>query len=144
VDAIVIPDRPITADLSPAQVADLIDAAATLIETDGLEVGSFWADALFGPYEPGASVCTVGALAVTCGYRTPVDVEDGFVGDGSYDPETGITGPDHPHPVFAAVLAALGFKEAEDLYNWSDSAGDREVVAELRYVAAELRARAGA
>ena len=57
-----MPDTPITGDLSPAQVADLIDEAATLIESDGLEVGDYWTGALFQPYEPGMPCCTVGAL----------------------------------------------------------------------------------
>ena len=43
----------------------------------------------------------------------------------------------------AAVMKALGFREAEDLYDWSDDAGDQEVVARLRYAAAQIRAQAG-
>lgn len=141
---IVLPDTPITSDLSPAQVADLIDQAATLIETDGLEVGGYWADALFRPYEAGMSCCTAGALAAVSGYHDVTDVEEAFVGIGSYDPDTGDTSPDCPHPVFEAAMAELGFKRVEDLYDWSDSAGDAEVVATLRDVAAKIRAQAGA
>jgi hypothetical protein len=141
--ATIPPDKPITGDLSPAQVADLIDQAATLIETDGLEVGDYWARALFQPYEPGMPCCTVGALAAVSGYRDGIDAEKAFVGIGDYDPETGVTEPDHPHLVMATAMKALGFREAEDLYDWSDNAGDREVVAELRYAAAQIRAQAG-
>jgi hypothetical protein len=137
------PHTPITADLSPAQVADLIDQAATLIETDGLEVGDYWKKALFQPYEPGTPCCTAGALAAVSGYRDGIDAEKAFVGVGDYDPETGATEPDQPHLVMATVMKALGFREAEDLYDWSDNAGDRVVVAELRDAAAKIRAQAG-
>jgi hypothetical protein len=141
--ATILPDRPINGDLSPAQVADLIDQAATLIETDGLEVGDYWTSALFQPYEPGIPCCTAGALAAVSGYRDGIDAEKAFVGVSDYDPDTGVTEPDHPHLVMATAMKALGFREAEDLYNWSDNAGDREVVAELRYAAAQIRAQAG-
>jgi hypothetical protein len=141
--ATILPDTSITGDLSPAQVADLIDQAATLIETDGLEVGDFWPRALFQPYEPGMPCCTVGALAAVSGYRYGIDAEKAFVGASEYDPETDATEPDHPHLVMATAMKALGFREAEDLYDWSDNAGDREVVAELRYAAAQIRAQAG-
>jgi hypothetical protein len=136
-------DTPITGDLSPAQVADLIDEAATLIESDGLEVGDYWAGALFQPYEPGMPCCTVGALAAVSGYRDGIDAEKAFVGVSDYDPQTGVTEPDHPHLVMTAVMKALGFREAEDLYDWSDDAGDQEVVARLRYAAAKIRAQEG-
>jgi hypothetical protein len=135
------PPAPIPTDLTPEWIAAIIDHAADLIETDGLEVGSFWADALFGPYEPGSSCDAAGALAVVCGFRRPADVEDGFIGLGSYDPETGITAPDTPHPAFEAAMAALGFREAEDLHNWSDTAGDHAVVERLREAATKIRAR---
>ena len=141
--ATILPDTSITGDLSPAQVADLIDQAATLIETDGLEVGDFWPRALIQPYEPGMPCCTVGALAAVSGYRDGIDAEKAFVGVSDYDPETGVTEPDHPHLVMATAMKALGFREAEDLYDWSDNAGDREVVAELRHAAAQIRAQAG-
>jgi len=141
--ATIPPDTPITGDLSPAQVANLIDQAATLIETDGLEVGDYWTRALFQPYEPGMPCCTVGALAAVSGYRDGIDAEKAFVGVSDYDPQTGVTEPDHPHLVMAAVMKALGFREAEDLYDWSDDAGDQEVVARLRYAAAQIRAQAG-
>jgi hypothetical protein len=138
-----LPDKPITGDLSPAQVADLIDQAATLIESDGLEVGDYWTGALFQPYEPGMPCCTVGALAAVSGYRDGIDAEKAFVGVSDYDPETGVAEPDHPHLVMTTVMKALGFREAEDLYDWSDDAGDREVVARLRRAAAQIRAQAG-
>jgi hypothetical protein len=138
-----LPDKPITGDLSPVQVADLIDLAATLIESDGLEVGDYWTGALFQPYEPGMPCCTVGALAAVSGYRDGIDAEKAFVGVSDYDPETGVAEPDHPHLVMATVMEALGFREAEDLYDWSDDAGDREVVARLRDAAAQIRAQAG-
>ncbi|WP_433296519.1 DUF6197 family protein [Pseudonocardia sp. CA-142604] len=141
--ATIQPDTPIIGDLSPAQVADLIDQAATLIETDGLEVGDYWTKALFQPYEPGMPCCTVGALAAVSGYRDGIDAEKAFVGVGDYDPATGVTEPDSPHLVMVAAMKALGFREAEDLYDWSDNAGDREVVAELRNAAAQIRAQAG-
>jgi hypothetical protein len=141
--ATIPPDTPITGDLSPAQIADLIDQAATLIETDGLQVGDYWTRALFQPYEPGMPCCTAGALAAVSGYRDGIDAEKAFVGVSDYDPETGVTEPDHPHLVMATVMKALGFREAEDLYDWSDNAGDREVVAGLRYAAAQIRAQAG-
>jgi hypothetical protein len=140
VNAIVIPDRPIPADLSPAQVADLIDAAATLIDTDGLEIGGYWTEAVLRDYEPGDSVCTLGALAVTCGYRSPVDVEDGFAGLPRYDVDERDFVDGTPHTVWTAALAALGFQRVEDLYDWSDKAGDREVVDALREAAAKIRA----
>lgn len=133
---------PISGDLSPEQVADLIDRAATIIETDGLEVGDFWAGAVFRPYEPGLPCCTVGALAAVAGYRDGVEAEKAFVGVSDYDPETGAAEPDRPHPVMATVMRALGFREAEDLYEWSDNAGDEEVVARLRSAAAAIRAHA--
>ena len=136
-------NTPITRDLTPEQVADAIDQAARLIETDGLEIGGYWADALLRPYEPGMSCCTAGALAVATGYRDVADVEIEFVGIGSYDPDTGVFDDDHPHPVFAAAMAELGFKEVEALYDWSDTAGDREVVDALRDAAAKIRAQAG-
>jgi hypothetical protein len=139
----ILPDPPFIGDLSPAQVADLIDQAATLIETDGLEVGDYWTRALFQPYKPGMPCCTVGALAAVSGYRDGIAAEKAFVGVGDYDPETGVAEPDHPHLVMATVMKALGFREAEDLYDWSDNAGDREVVAALRYAAAQIRAQAG-
>jgi hypothetical protein len=132
---------PITRDLSPDQIADLIDQAAQLIERDGLEIGGYWPDSLLRPYEPGDSCCTAGALAAVAGYHEVVTVEDTFVGIGHYDTETGETEPDHPHPVFAAAMSALGFRRVEDLYDWSDNAGGREVVAELRDAAAKIRAR---
>jgi hypothetical protein len=133
---------PITEDLSLGQVADLIDQAAMLIETDGLEVGDYWTRAPFQPYEPGMACCTVGALAAVSGYCDGVDAEKAFVGVGEYNPEAGVTEPDHPHLVMATVMKALGFREAEDLYDWSDNAGDRAVVAALRYTAAQIRAQA--
>lgn len=138
-----LPDTPITGDLSPAQVADLIDQAATLIESDGLEVGDYWTWALVQPYEPGMPCCTVGALAAVSGYRDGMDAEKAFVGVSDYDPETGATEPDHPHLVMATVMKVLGFREAEDLYDWSDNAGNQEVVARLRDAAAQIRAQAG-
>ncbi|WP_433559239.1 DUF6197 family protein [Pseudonocardia xinjiangensis] len=141
--ATIPPDTPIIEDLSPAQVADLIDQAATLIETDGLEVGDYWTRALFQPYEPGMPCCTAGALAAVSGYREGIDAEKSFVGVSDYDPETGVSEPDHPHLVMATAMKALGFREAEDLYDWSDNASDREVVAGLRYAAAQIRAQAG-
>lgn len=141
--ATILPDTPITGDLSPAKVADLIDQAATLIESDGLEVGDYWTRALFQPYVPGTPCCTVGALAAVSGYRDGIDAEKAFVGVSDYDPETGVTEPDHPHLVMATAMTALGFREAEDLYDWSDTAGDHAVVAALRYAAAQIRARAG-
>jgi hypothetical protein len=141
--ATTLSDTLITGDLSPAQVADLIDQAATLIETDGLEVGDYWTKALFQPYEPGLPCCTVGALAAVSGYRDGIAAEKAFVGVGDYDPEIGVAEPDHPHLVMATVMKALGFREAEDLYDWSDKAGGREVVAALRYAAAQIRAQAG-
>jgi hypothetical protein len=141
--ATTLPVTPIPEDLAPAQVADLIDKAATLIETDGLEVGDYWTSALFQPYEPGMACCTVGALAAVSGYRDGIDAEKAFVGVSDYAPGIGVTEPDHPHLVMATVMKALGFREAEDLYDWSDNASDREVVAELRYAAAQIRAQAG-
>jgi hypothetical protein len=138
-----VSDTPISGDLSPAQVADLIDQAATLIETDGLEVGDYWTRALFQPYEPGTPCCTVGALAVVSGYRDGIGAEKAFVGVSDYDPKTGVTEPDHPHLVIATAMKALGFREAEDVYEWSDHAGDREVVAELRFAAAQIRTQSG-
>ncbi|MFC5236043.1 DUF6197 family protein [Pseudonocardia zijingensis] len=138
-----LPDTPITKDLSPAQVADLIDQAAALIESDGLEVGDYWTWALFQPYEPGIPCCTVGALAAVSGYRDGMDAEKTFVGVSSYNPETGVTEPDRPHLVMATVMKVLEFREAEDLYDWSDNAGNQEVVARLRYAAAQVRAQAG-
>lgn len=138
----VTPDRPIPADLTPDQVADLIDQAATLIETDGLEIGGYWPDSLLRPYEPGMSCCAAGALAAVSGYTDVTDVEKGFVGIGELVLDTGDTEPDHPHPVFAAAMPALGFRQVEDLYNWSDNAGDVEVVEALREAAAKIRAGA--
>jgi hypothetical protein len=135
-------DTPTAGDLSPEQVADLIDQAATLIETDGLEVGDYWTGALFQPYAPGMPCCTVGALAAVSGYRDGTDAERAFVGVSDYDPRNGVTEPDHPHLVMATLMKALGFRVAEDIYDWSDNAGDREVVAELRYAAAQIRAQA--
>jgi hypothetical protein len=141
--ATILSDTPISGDLSPAQVADLIDEAATLIETDGLEVGDYWTRALFQPYEPGMPCCTVGALAVVSGYRDGIGAEKAFVGVGDYDPEIGVIEPDQPHLVMSTAMKALGFREAEDLYDWSDNADDREVVAELRFAAAQIRAQSG-
>jgi hypothetical protein len=143
VSTTVLPASPITSDLSPARIADLIDAAATLIEADGLEVGSYWAEALLRPYEPGMACCTAGALASVSGYRDVLDVEAGFVGLGHYDAETNTYAEVPAHPVFAAAMAELGFTAVEDLYNWSDAAGDVEVVEALRDAAAKIRAQAG-
>jgi hypothetical protein len=132
------PATPITEDLPPERIADLIDQAAQLIETDGLEVGDLWPGALFGPYEPGSSCCTAGALAVVCGYRRAEQVEEAFTATSPIDDGEV---PWNPHPVFSAVMAELGFTKPEDLYDWSDSAGAREVVKELRIAAAKIRAR---
>jgi hypothetical protein len=139
-------DRPITEDLTPNQIADLIDAAAQLIETDGLEVGDLWSAATDRwDYEPGDSCCTAGALAVVCGYRRADQVEEAFTATSCVDAcdEDGQELPWEPHPVFAAVLDKLGFDTPEDLYNWSDSAGDSRVVAALREAATKIRAQAG-
>lgn len=130
-----------TTVIPDSQIADLIDQAAQLIHDDGLEIGGYWTDALLRPYEPGMPCCTAGALAAVCGYRETPAVETEFCGIGLYDPDTGLFDDDHPHPVFAALLAELGFRLIEDLYDWSDKAGDREVVEALREAAAEIRAR---
>lgn len=138
---IVTPDKPITGDLTPEQIADLIDQAATLIYNEGLMVGELWASSL-EPYEPGKQCCTVGALAVVSGFRDADDVEEVFTGNvPRFDPEVGADVALDPHPVFAAVMAELGFKQPEDLYDWSDSEQDRIVVEELRAAAAAIRAR---
>lgn len=134
-------DRPIPGDLTPAQIADRIDQAAHLIETDGLEIGGYWADSLLRPYEPGMSCCTAGALAAVSGYTDITDVEAAFVGLGHYDLETNTYAEVPAHPVFAAAMAELGFRKVEDLYDWSDTAGDAEVVEALRDAATAIRAR---
>lgn len=130
-----------TTVIPDSQIADLIDQAAQLIHDDGLEIGGYWTDALLRPYEPGMPCCTAGALAAVCGYRETPAVETEFCGIGLYDPDTGVTGADDPHPVLAAVMVELGFKCIEDLYDWSDEGDTREVVEELREVAASIRAR---
>jgi hypothetical protein len=140
----VLPDTPITGDLPPERIADLIDQGAQLIATHGLEIGDLWPDALLRPYEPGDPCCTAGALAVVCGFRRAEDVEEMFtattpdptVPDDIYPPWT-------PHPVFAAVIAELGFTKPEDLYDWSDTATGTEVMEALREAAAKIRAQAG-
>jgi hypothetical protein len=137
------PPAPITTDLTPDQIADLIDQAAQLIETDGLEIGDLWtADTGRWDYEPGDSCCTAGALAVVCGYRRADQVEEAFTATSSVGAvdEDGQECLWEPHPVFAAVMAEFGFAEVEDLYDWSDKAGDREVVGALREAAANIRA----
>lgn len=138
----VVPDRPITGDLTPERIADLIDQAAQLIERDGLEVGDLWTAATGRwDYEPGDSCCTAGALAVVCGYRRAEQVEEAFTATGSVNAVDENGQEWEPHPVFAAVMAEFGFTEVEHLYDWSDRAGDREVVRVLRYAAAAIRAR---
>lgn len=131
------PDRPITGDLTPEQTADLIDAAATLIHDNGLEIGDLWPGALLQPYEPGMPCCIAGALAVVCGYRRAEHVEEAFTATSPDDEDA----PWTPHPVLAAVMAELVFDEPEDLYDWSDTAHDQEVVEALRAAADAIRAR---
>jgi hypothetical protein len=138
------PDTPITEGLTPERIADLIDQAAQLIYENGLEIGDLWTDAIHFPYEPGASCCTAGALAAACGYRDAIDVETAFVGIGYYDVTTDAYVELVAHPVFAAVMAELDFEQVEDLYNWSDTATDTEVVGALRDAATAIRARAQA
>jgi hypothetical protein len=144
VSTTILPEAPISGDLSPERIADLVNQAATLIETDGLEVGGYWTEALLRPYEPGDRCCTVGALSVVCGYRQPGTVEDDFLGLSTFNVETRSFTAGSPHPVFTAAAAALGFRRVEDLYDWSDKAGDAEVVEALREAAAKIRARGGA
>src|SRR4051812_8875625 len=62
-------------DWPPERIADAHERAAELIEQDGLENGDMWADGLVLMYRPGISCCLVGALAVACGFRHVIDVE---------------------------------------------------------------------
>lgn len=122
-------------DLTAAQVADHIDAAAALIERDGLHHGDFWAATTSGlaPRPAGAACCTAGALAVSVfGEPTTHALAADFCNadDDGWE-----------HPVFTAAKRELGFYLPSGLFSWSDSHSQDEVVAGLRQAAANLRAR---
>jgi len=130
-------------DWPPERIADAHERAAELIEQDGLENGDMWADGLVLMYRPGISCCLVGALAVACGFRHVIDVEQNFTGADFYDAQHHVDTRNPVHPVLAATLHYLGYTMAEQLMDWSDEHSDHEVAEQLRIIATELR-RAGA
>ena len=124
----------------PAVQAHYIEQAADHIERYGLHQGAYWPttfgdnglqiDDTFAPQMP---CCTVGAIAVALDVHEPVDVDTKILGHDPY------AAAEQPHPVLAALMHALCATEVEQVFSWSDSARDDQVVARLRYVAAQLR-----
>lgn len=122
----------------PIPLPDVIDAAARIVEGNGLHTGNWWLGAgpvLGDAWRPGLACCTVGALAVALGHTDAIAVS-GIV---ACDED-----PDGPvHPAVAAMLVHLGLRTAGDLYRWSDEHAESGrawvVVAALRACAAELR-----
>jgi hypothetical protein len=129
----------------PAVQAHYIEQAADHIAAYGLHEGDWWEQrydehGLWQPhagYQDGSSCCTVGAIAVSLGYRSGDDVHNVVCG---LDPDD--VKPAAPHPVLAALMQALNAARVEDVFDWSDSARDDQVVARLRDIAAQLRAQA--
>lgn len=130
-----IPDEMLTAPI----LADILDAAAQLIEQDGTERGDWWPDAQGTPWQTGMPCCAAGAIGVAAGYRTASEI--GYCVTGVEG--TATVRPD-PHPAFAALMQHLKVCEPEDVFDWSDTHTSREVVAELRDCAALLRTRVAA
>lgn len=124
----------------PAVQAHYIELAAAHIERYGLHQGGYW-PTTFGDnglqiddsFGPGMPCCTVGAIAVVLDVHEPLDVDTKILGHDPY------AAAEQPHPVLAALMWALCATEVEQVFAWSDSARDAQVVARLRYVAAQLR-----
>lgn len=125
----------------PAVQAHFIDLAAAHIERYGLHQGAYW-PTTFGDnglqiddsFGPGMPCCAVGAIAVALDVHEPLDVDTKILG---HDP---FAAAEQPHPVLAALMWALCATEVEQVFAWSDSARDDQVVARLRYTADQLRA----
>jgi hypothetical protein len=132
---------PVAPDFTRPDVqAHYIELAAAHIERYGLHQGAYWPttfgdnglqiDDTFAPQMP---CCTVGAIAVALDVHEPVDVDARILGHDYF------TGDVTPHPVLAVLMHALCATEVEQVFAWSDSARDDQVVARLRYIAAQLR-----
>lgn len=141
--ALDLPTAPLNPDLlDEYAIADALDRAAHLIQTDGLATGEYWDCSLYGTcWTAGRGCCTVGAIAVAVGHRDLDAVDAQVAGVDSYDPDLGVVV--HPvHPVLAALMAHRDTGDPVDVMNWSDRATEREVLAELRACAATLRIHA--
>lgn len=98
----------------PKTVADVLEAAADLIEPEGR-----WAQDIF--YKRGDCYCLVGALREAAGAGSAIAVERG--------------------PIADAVHAARGPDDRVMLHDWNDAPGrtQAEVVAKLREAASLSR-----
>jgi hypothetical protein len=127
--------------LPPVQ-AHYIELAADYIERHGKFDRGYWPlnrdehGIWLGQddFEPGMPCCTVGAIAVQLGIENQADVDKNVLG---MDPFKGLQ---EPHPVLVALQQGMHGATVEDIFAWSDSARDDQVVARLRQVAAQLRA----
>ena len=125
-----------------APPADILDAAAAIIETNGRHVGNYW-DALIeldtrqsSPWRPGTPCCTAAAIGVAIGLRRMWDVEAHIVP--ASRPE--VFADEAPHPAFRALMTHLGAYSIETVFDWSDEHGKDEIAATMRECAAALRA----
>lgn len=105
------------------ELADMLDAAAGLIEVGGLARDTYFGE--YHDYEPGASCCVIGALGVAAGYTTSDQVDREFVGEA--------------HPLLHAFEDHGDFDCPDAVVEWSDSANEDEVLSALRTAAAGLR-----
>lgn len=133
-------------DLTPDAIADILERAATVIEAEGLCVGDYWPidfsrNDRENTWEPGRSCCSAAAIGVAAGYRNGREIGDTVVGfarfDGFEPPPVPIS--TNPHPALRALLKHLGLLTAEELFEWSDEAGQTKVVETLRECATALR-----
>lgn len=141
-----LPTQPLTpAQLDPAGIADALDRAANLIQSNGLATGEYWECQLFATrWTEGRGCDVLGAIGVAVGYRDHWAVDEEIVGVDRYDPQLHAHILGTPHPVLAALITHLGVRLPLDVMNWSDQTSDRVVVEQLRACAAGLRVQADA
>jgi hypothetical protein len=131
----------------PAVQAAYLELAAAHIKSFGKVEREWWKvidpttgfPLLIADFRDGSPTCTVGAIAVQLGYRTHRQVFTVVCG---LPDEPTDEAPRDPHPVVAALMRELNCRDLWDLFAWSDSARDDQIVDRLREVATELRGRA--
>lgn len=136
-----LPDHPIpNAELSPPVIADILDRAAALIASDGLNTGDWWPDAHRCTWQPGMACDVAGSIGVASGHRVGAAIDYQVVGVDIYDPVRREHVDGVPHPAFAALMHHLHASEVEQVFRWSDDTPAGQVIERLRTCAAELLA----
>lgn len=121
---------------SNAELGDILDKAAVIIERDGLAQEGYWKDDLGrspDEYRPGLCCCVAGAITVAVG-GTLID-----------DAATVATGSrDDSHPAVGALLEHLGLAVPFQLFEWNDDSlrTEASVAHTLRECATNLRGAA--